>query len=136
MGIVLGVIHPELKVHFIDINSRATDLAKKNVQKYKLRSSSIFTGDYITILEKNTSLYDSIYFNPPIRLGKKVYLQHIIHALKFLKSTGYMDVVIKKKLGAESAYNYIENILDDSDFHMTILGKNSGYWVFEIQKQN
>jgi hypothetical protein len=45
-----------------------------------------------------------------------------------------MQIVIKKKLGAESAYNTLYTDFDEEKFSMRILGKNSGYWVFEIRK--
>lgn len=134
IGIVVGVIQPKLEIHFIDINSRATELAKENTKKYNLQKFSLFTGDYTKILEKNSIFYDAIFFNPPIRLGKKVYYSHILHAIQYLNSNGYMQIVIKKKLGAESAFSYLENSLEESPFTMKILGKNSGYWVFEIRK--
>ena len=133
VGVVVGVLQSNLELHFIDINSRATELAKVNVKNYKLKKYSIFTGDYMEILEKNSHQYDAIYFNPPIRLGKKVYYRHILHAIQYLSSNGYMQIVIKKKLGAESAYSYLQDSIEDS-FEMNILGKNSGYWVFEIRK--
>ena len=133
VGIVLNVERPNLEVHFIDINSRATELAKKNIKRYKLRKTSIFTGDYMKILEDNSFRYDAIYFNPPIRLGKKIYLSHIHNALNFLNPNGFMQIVIKKKLGAESAYNSLYTNIDENKFEMKILGKNSGYWVFEIR---
>ncbi len=134
VGIVLSVDHPNLKTHFIDINSRATELTSKNVKKYKLKNPSIFTGDYMKVLEENNYLYDAIYFNPPIRLGKKTYLSHIRKAAEFLTVGGVLQVVIKKKLGAESAYNLLYADFDEEKFGMIVLGKNSGYWVFEIKK--
>lgn len=134
VGIIFSVEQPNLKTHFIDINSRATELTSRNVKKYKLRKTTIFTGDYMKILEENNFLYDAIYFNPPIRLGKKIYLYHIRKAAEFLTVGGYMQIVIKKNLGAESAYNSLYTDLDEGKFSMKILGKNSGYWVFEIRK--
>jgi 16S rRNA (guanine1207-N2)-methyltransferase len=134
IGVVVGVNQPNLEVHFIDINARATQLARTNAKKYNLEYYSIFTGDCMDILEKNSLLYDAIYFNPPIRLGKKVYYNHILQAIQYLKPNGCIQIVIKKKLGAESAYSYLETNVEDSVFEMSILGKNSGYWVFEIRK--
>ncbi|MBN2154796.1 MAG: methyltransferase [Candidatus Lokiarchaeota archaeon] len=133
VGVVLGVLYPNLEIHFLDINARATLLAKKNAQFYDLKAYSTFTGDIMQILKENHRFYDGIYFNPPIRLGKKVYLNQILNAISFLKVKGVMDIVIKKKLGAESVYNYLENNLE-SQFQIVLLGKNSGYWVFEIQR--
>ncbi|MHA1109951.1 MAG: class I SAM-dependent methyltransferase [Promethearchaeota archaeon] len=134
VGIVISSEQHNLKTHFIDINSRATELTLKNIKKYKLRNTSVFTGDYMKILEENKFLYDAIYFNPPIRLGKKTYLPHIHKAAEFLTTGGVMQIVIKKKLGAESAYNSLYADLDEEKYTMKILGKNSGYWVFEIRK--
>jgi len=134
VGIVISNEQHNLKTHFIDINSRATELTLKNIKKYKLRNTSVFTGDYMKVLEENKFLYDAIYFNPPIRLGKKTYLPHIRKAAEFLTTGGVMQIVIKKKLGAESAYNSLYADLDEEKYTMKILGKNSGYWVFEIRK--
>jgi hypothetical protein len=57
-----------------------------------------------------------------------------MHAIRFLYPNGFMDFVIKKKLGAESVYKWLNHEIDHSKFGLTILGKNSGYWVLEIQK--
>ena len=135
VGIVLGVLHPNLEIHFIDVNTRATHLAKLNAKKHKIKKYRVFTGDYLRILQEKGHNYDGIYYNPPIRLGKKVYLDHIMTALSHLSPSGVMNIVIKKKLGAESAYNTLEQNLEDSNRLIHILGKNSGYWVFEIQNQ-
>ncbi len=133
VGVVLGVIQPKLEIHFVDINSRATYLAELNAKKHKLKRFTVFTGDYSQILPENNILYDGIYYNPPIRIGKKIYLNHILQTLSYLSPNGVMDIVIKKKLGAESVYNALRQNLEDSNRTIQILGKNSGYWVFEIQ---
>ena len=134
IGVVIGVLHPNLEIHFMDINSRGTELTKLNSEKYNLKSYTIYTGDYLKILEKNGFYYDTIYFNPPIRLGKTIYLNQIVFATQYLKFGGIMQIVIKKKLGAESVYDHLRKNLDERLYSIKIIAKNSGYWVFALQK--
>jgi 16S rRNA (guanine1207-N2)-methyltransferase len=134
IGIVLYVENSQIEPHFLDINSRATDLTRRNVEKYHIPNASIFTGDCLVLLEDNNIRYNAIYYNPPIRLGKKIYLEHILKATHYLTPNGFMQIVIKKKLGAPSAYSFLDTNLDKAFFEMKVLGKNSGYWIFEIRK--
>jgi 16S rRNA (guanine1207-N2)-methyltransferase len=134
IGIVMSLENPQVEPHFLDINTRAIDLTKKNVEKYHVPNASIFTGDCLVLLVENNIRYDAIYFNPPIRLGKKVYFEQIFKAIQYLTPKGFLQMVIKKKLGAQSAYSFLEANLDENLFEMKILGKNSGYWVFEVRK--
>jgi 16S rRNA (guanine1207-N2)-methyltransferase len=138
VGVFLGKYNNKLTIHLIDQNQRATELAKKNLQLNSIKNYKIFLGDFNRILIENKNLYDGIYFNPPIRIGQKNYISYIINALEFLRNNGYLFIVIKHKLGAESALNKIIEELESQDkikfYDFKVIAKNSGYWVMRIFK--
>lgn len=139
VGVFLGKFNPNLTIHLIDVNLRAIELAKKNLELNNVKNYQVFTGDLQTILKQNNCLYDAIYFNPPIRIGKKNYISIIIDVLEYLKKEGMFFIVIKHNLGAESAYQEIIYELEQRDidklYETMIIAKNSGYWVIKILRK-
>lgn len=139
VGVFLGKINENLSIHLMDVNLRAIELAKKNLEINNIKNYTVFAGDLSTILKHNNYFYDAIYFNPPIRTGKKNYISIIIYVLDFLKNNGSCFIVIKHNLGAESAFQMIIDELEkreiDSLYETSVIAKNSGYWIIKILKK-
>ena len=138
VGIVFGVLNPIIQVHFMDINQRSLDLAKKNAQLNKITNYRTFTGDCKQILKKNQIKYQAIYYNPPIKMGQENYLNDIITASEYLEDNGMFYIVIKKSLGAQGAFDKLarefEKDTEKPTYEMDIIAKNSGYWIITIKK--
>ena len=52
-------------------------------------------------------MFDAIYMNPPLRKGRKEFLNLFEILPSYLKQNGLFQFVIKKKLGAEYVYKYL-----------------------------
>ena len=67
--------------------------------------------------------------NPPIRLGRKQFLNLFRELPIFLNKKGMFQFVLRRKMGAEFVYNYLEDTF--SKKQIEIICKKSGYWVFK-----
>lgn len=93
---------PNGKVWGIDVNNRAIDLAKRNVQK---GSTVICKPDEVP--EEVT--FDLIWSNPTIRIGKQNLKILLTTWLNRLNLNGSAFFVINKNLGSDSIQQWLEN---------------------------
>ncbi len=131
IGIVLAYESTSSSVYFIDVNKRAIWCTRENVRlnlpnnKGKYR---IYTGNYFKPIEETKVMFDAIYMNPPLRQGRKEFLDLFKTLPNYLKPNGSFQFVIKKKMGAEYVYKYLLDLF--SNDKIKVLCKRSGYWVF------
>ncbi|MBY9002360.1 MAG: class I SAM-dependent methyltransferase [Candidatus Lokiarchaeota archaeon] len=131
IGIVLAYESPFSSVYFIDVNNRAIWCTRENVRlnlsknkgKYK-----IYAGNYFNPIEETKVMFDAIYMNPPLRKGRKEFLDLFTYLPNYLKPNGSFQFVIKKKMGSEYVYKYLLDRFSDNN--IKVLCKRSGYWVF------
>jgi len=131
IGIVLAYESPSSSVYFIDVNKRAIWCTRENLRLNLTQTKNnyrIYTGNYFNPIEKVKIMFDAIYMNPPLRKGRKEFLDLFRTLPNYLKLNGSFQFVIKKKMGAEYVYKYLVDRF--SDDNIKILCKRSGYWVF------
>ncbi len=136
IGMVLGYESPESLVFLVDINKHAIWCAKENI-KINLpntRNIRIFSGNYFEPIKSKNLKFDGIFMNPPLRQGRKEFLNIINNIPDYLKPKGSFQFVIKKKMGAPYVLNYLKNKIPS--YKVDILCKRSGYWVFRYFQEN
>jgi 16S rRNA (guanine1207-N2)-methyltransferase len=132
IGISLAKINPTIKISMTDINKRAIMLAKKNIKLNKLDKDrfEIYQGNsYEPIIQKNKNNkteFDTILLNPPQTAGKKLCIQMITDAKKYLKKNGLLQIVARHNKGGEYFMNLMKEIYDNSEF----ICKNKGFRVY------
>lgn len=114
------------KVDMIDVNKRAVHLSNLNIKNMNVNAVSFISDIYSNIDKK----YDVIISNPPIRAGKKVYMNIINNAANYLNDDGEFYFVMNKDHGAK---NVIEKIKDVYDIN--VLNKNKGFFVILCKKR-
>ncbi len=130
IGIVLARESPKSTVYLLDINKLAIWCAKENIKvnivDYKKR---VFAeaGDFFEPLEKKNLTFDGIYTNPPVRLGRKEFLDLCVKVRSHLKPNRYFQFVIRKKMGAEVILERLKTIFLEKN--VMVICKKSGYWV-------
>ncbi|MFX0083165.1 MAG: class I SAM-dependent methyltransferase [Candidatus Hodarchaeota archaeon] len=137
IGIVLGFESPHSLVYLIDINKHAIWCAKENIKININRDKKrVFTlsGNYFEPIKNKKLTFNEIYMNPPLRQGRKEFLDLFEIIPKYLKSEGSFQFVIKKKMGAPHILNFISKSYPDNDIE--IICKRSGYWVFRFFQVN
>ncbi len=122
VGVALGGKYPHLELWLSDINSRAVELAERNLRQNGVTNAQVVQGDGFESLE---GLFDAIVFNPPIRTGKQVIYDLFAQAARRLKPEGALYIVIRKQQGAESAQKYLETIFEQVER----IAREKGYWV-------
>jgi len=131
IGIVLAYEAPQSTVYLIDINKRAIWCAKEN-RKINLPDREnqviIMSGNYFDPIKTKNIKFDAIYMNPPLRQGRKEFLDLFEDLPNYLKPSGFFQFVVKKKMGAEFIFNYIRKSYSEDVISVTC--KRSGYWVF------
>lgn len=123
IGIVVGKIL-DSTVLMCDINKRALHLTNRNIEKNKIRGSSIISNGYENITKK----YDLIITNPPIRAGKKVVLNIVIEARNHLNQNGKLWFVMRKDQGAKSIIKEVEKY-----GFCKIIEKSKGFYIIMVE---
>jgi 16S rRNA (guanine1207-N2)-methyltransferase len=127
ISVVLKSFKPSLKLTLSDINERAVKLSQKNLDKYGFNDSKVIVSN---LFEKLKQSFDFIYFNPPIRAGKKVIYDGFAQAYQNLAENGRLFIVIRRDLGAESAIKELRKSFQ----RVEVISKTKGYWVIKSQK--
>ena len=125
VGVALGKRYPALQIVMTDINRRATELARRNLDENGV-AAEVVQGDGF---EAVTGAFDAIVTNPPIRAGKAVIYGLFEQARAFLKPGGALYIVIRKQQGAPSALKYLKEIYAEAE----IIDRSGGFHVIRAR---
>lgn len=90
----------DAQVFACDINFRATQLAKQNLEANSLPNAHVWCGDGFSGVRDNC--LDAILINPPIRAGNVVIQKLFDDAHRTLKTGGHLWIVLRTAQGAKS----------------------------------
>lgn len=132
IGIVLGYESFKSSVYLIDINKRAIWCAKQNIKlnlPAQIRNVVALSGNYFEPIKSKNLKFDGIYMNPPLRQGRKNFLNLLSKIQNYLEQNGSFQFVMRKKMGASYILKYLLDTFPNEK--VEILCKRSGYWVFK-----
>jgi len=92
-----------LEVWAVDVNERALDLTRRNAERYGLPVTACPPDDVPDEL-----VFDAIWSNPPIRIGKRALHELLLAWLPRLSRSGEARFVVGKNLGADSLQRWLE----------------------------
>ena len=121
VGVTLGKRYPGLEIVMTDINTRAVDLARRNLAANGV-AATVVQGDGFAAVE---GTFDAIVTNPPIRAGKAVIYGLFAQARDRLRPGGALYLVIRKQQGAPSALKYLREIYAGAE----VIDRGSGFHV-------
>ena len=127
---VLGITVSKINgciVDMLEINKRAVDLCKKNIEVNGASKCNVYESDIYSSIE---GIYDVIISNPPIRAGKKVVFKILEDAYNFLDDNGELWVVIRKNQGADSAKKRMTEVFGNCE----IIKRNKGFYILKSIK--
>jgi 16S rRNA (guanine1207-N2)-methyltransferase len=101
---VLATVAPLAQVVAVDVNERARSLARRNIAALHLDSRVRVTAP--DEVEENL-LFDQIWSNPPIRIGKPELHELLLRWLPRLQPDGVAWLVVAKHLGADSLAQWL-----------------------------
>ena len=127
VGAALGKRYPDAQLVLTDVNSRAAELAARNLAANGVTNATVVQGDGFAAVEGE---FDAIVLNPPIRTGKAVIYAMFADAAAHLSPGGALYIVIRKQQGAESAQKYLSTIYGDVER----IAREKGYWVLRCAR--
>ncbi len=129
IGMVAATNEPNLKVSLTDVNSRAVQLTRLNIQRAGLSNCNVYEGYlYEALVEQK---FDAIVSNPPISAGMHKVVQPMVQgAFEHLNTGGILQMVIQSNKGGKMLAGYF----DDSFGEHTVVAKKSGYRVLSSCK--
>ena len=130
VSVVLKRFFEKAKILSTDVNERALELTKENIQKnnrtddFEVRKSFVFDN-----ISEN---FDVILSNPPIRAGKQVIFKIYEKSFVHLNKNGEFYCVIQTKHGAKSTKKKLEELFGNC----TTLVIEAGYRIFRCVKNS
>ncbi|HHV41600.1 MAG TPA: class I SAM-dependent methyltransferase [Clostridiaceae bacterium] len=127
VAVVFRKLRPRLVVLASDVNRRALELARSNLESNGLSDVIIIESDG---LEKIAGSFDIILHNPPIRAGKKTVYRLLRESYESLSPGGRLYIVNRKKQGAASTVSELASYCDQVE----VIKKKSGFWIIRCAK--
>lgn len=129
IGITAAHLAVNGSVWMADVNERAVNLAKQNVEKNKIKNATVVVSDLFESIDQQLR-FDVILTNPPIRAGKKTVHQIFEEAYRYLQKDGCLWIVIQKKQGAPSALKRLQELFGNAER----VAQDKGYWIIKAKK--
>ncbi len=126
VGCVVKALFSNCAVVASDINQRAIELTQKNAEINKVAITTILSDGFEMIHQQ----FDTIGFNPPIKVGKVKMYDLLTQCHQHLTTNGVLWLVIRKDQGAKSAMSYLSTLFKS----VIIKEKYKGFWILSCKK--
>lgn len=103
LALTMALQAPEAAVVAIDVNERSLELTRENARRLDLANVTAVLPDDV----RNDILFDTIWSNPPIRIGKEALHELLLRWLPRLAPGGTAWLVVQKNLGADSLQRWL-----------------------------
>lgn len=128
IGMFCAYYYPKVQVDMLDINVRAVELSKKNLQDNHIKNAQVYQSNLLAAVQNKA--YDVVISNPPIRTGKENIFRLYEQAYEALNADGFLWIVIQKKQGAPSTMKKLEEMFQEVD----VVAKKKGYFIIKAKK--
>jgi 16S rRNA G1207 methylase RsmC len=118
---------PESPVWGIDVNQRALELTRRNAVRVGVSNVTVGLPDEVPADLR----FDTIWSNPPIRVGKAELHAILETWLPRLNPGGEAWLVVAKNLGADSLMKWLAERWPDADITKPEISK--GFWVIAFR---
>ena len=127
VGVFLARLNPQARLVLADVNERAIELARRNLEKNGVSGELILSDGF----DRIEGGFRHVVTNPPIRAGKQLIYAMFDEAFRRLEPGGTLTIVIRKQQGAPSALNHFK----ETYFSGEIITKDAGYWIIQARKE-
>ncbi|GII99439.1 methyltransferase family protein [Sediminihabitans luteus] len=117
---------PEARVWAVDVNERSLDLTRRNAARLGADGVRAVRPEDVP----GDVRFDTIWSNPPIRVGKDVLHDMLRHWLPRLMPDGAAYLVVQRNLGADSLARWMNENLDG--LATAKLASAKGFRVLEV----
>ena len=129
LGLTIAKLFKEVNVTLFDVNERAVELTKANINANHIDNANAFVASTYQAVANNR--FQTIVINPPIRAGKRVYYPLLVEALNYLTVGGTLYFVIRKSHGALSAKTHVEQHFGNCE----LMKKHHGFYIYQAIKR-
>lgn len=127
LAVGLASASPHAEVDAVDVNERAIALTRDNAKRHRV-------GDRVHAMSPEqadpTIVYDEIWSNPPIRIGKDALHDLLLTWLPRLAEGGVARLVVARNLGADS----LQRWLVEQGYSCERTASAKGFRVFEVTR--
>ncbi|WP_054821043.1 class I SAM-dependent methyltransferase [Arthrobacter sp. JCM 19049] len=123
--------NPDSKVYGVEVNERSIDLARLNAQALGLENLSISDPAGM----EDDLQFDTIWSNPPIRIGKDALHELLLKWLPRLAPGGEAWMVVQKNLGSDSLQKWLLGQLP-TDWSITRETSSKGFRILKVTRPN
>lgn len=131
LTLALALESPQAQVWGIDVNQRARDAARDNAESIGLSNITVCPPEEVPA----DTVFDVVWSNPPIRVGKKELHALLSRWLPRLSPKGEAWLVVAKKLGSDSLQEWI-NDGGAGDFEASRYETSRGYRVIRVVRHS
>lgn len=124
VAIVAAKESPDALIYATDINPRATQLARRNVELNNLQNVKVLDVEDYRFFD--SEMFSAIISNPPYSAGWSVIKGMIAQGLKHLHPGGTMQLVCRQRKGGRRVKETLIQIFGNVE----VLARRSGYRVF------
>lgn len=128
IALSLAIAYPETTVWAVDVNERSLELARINAQRLGLTNVRVCHVDEVP----HEVRFESIWSNPPIRVGKDALHGILEHWLPRLMPHGEAFLVVQKQLGADSLQTWLSKRFE-STHEVERIDTDKGFRVIRVE---
>ncbi|MFW0170584.1 class I SAM-dependent methyltransferase [Rothia sp. P4278] len=107
--LTLAMLAPEAQVYGVEVNPRAAQLTQMNAERLGLNNIRVSSPQALD----ESLTFDTIWSNPPIRVGKEVLHEIMQTWLPRLSPGGNAYLVVQKNLGSDSLQKWLVQTFPD-----------------------
>ncbi len=126
IALALASQSPGAAVWAVDVNQRALELVTENAAANGLANVTVSEAGAVS----DDVVFDAIYSNPPIRVGKEALHELLTQWLPRLAPEGSAYLVVQRHLGADSLHAWLER----EGFPTSRLGSSKGFRVLKVSR--
>lgn len=109
IALSMALASPEATIHAVDVNERSLSLTRDNAAALGLKNVVVALPDDVD----PARTYNTIWSNPPIRIGKEALHELLLLWLPRLSPGGEAWLVVQKNLGADSLQKWLGTVLPE-----------------------
>ena len=128
IALAIAKLSPEAKVTAIDVNRKCLELTKQNAERMGVSNIEVLLPEDVP----DNQLFDEIWSNPPIRVGKKVLHEILTLWLNRLSPKGTARLVVQKNLGSDSLQKWL--IANFPNFETTRIDSVKGFRILKVTR--
>jgi 16S rRNA (guanine1207-N2)-methyltransferase len=131
IALTMALQAPEADVYAVDVNERCVTLTNENARLLGLDNVTASVPEAVD----SDLRFDTIWSNPPIRIGKEELHSLLLLWLPRLAPGGSAWLVVQKNLGSDSLQRWLAAELDDT-FAVTRESTSKSFRILKVRRES